>query len=353
MVGRANGRSISAFTTALPRNSSRTSTHAISVPITTLIRVTTTDTPTVSSSAARACGEVTSLQNWLSPPSSDFCTTAASGSSTITLSQTTAIPPTNGGRDRLRVEERAGRAPGSASALLGSGNPQALLDLGDDAARRIEELRHHLVPAPHVVDREEAGGRWELALVDERGHHRPVAPLGEDLLRRIRVQPVDELLRGRLEEVRPVVDALGVALADHERDHRVGDEAVPLVLVPVRVHEPGLHDLVHVGRERELDDVRGEARHNGPCLVAGGAEGLAEGHALAGRRLLESRDELAVGLLRRRVGHEGDLAATAAVGRSATPGHAHDGGQRRDGGQEADDGSLPHSLLNSLSRSSL
>src|SRR5437763_7265693 len=202
MVGRANGRSISAFTTALPRNSSRTSTHAISVPITTLIRVTTTDTPTVSSSAARACGEVTSLQNWLSPPSSDFCTTAASGSSTITLSQTTAIPPTSGGRDRLLAEERAGRAPGSASALLGSGDSQPLLDLGDDPVARIEELRHHLVPAAHVVDREEAGGRGELALVHERGHNRSVAALGEDLLRRVGVQPVGELLRGRLRVLR-------------------------------------------------------------------------------------------------------------------------------------------------------
>ena len=44
MVGSANGRSISALTTRLPGNSSRTSTQAISVPMTTLITATTTDT---------------------------------------------------------------------------------------------------------------------------------------------------------------------------------------------------------------------------------------------------------------------------------------------------------------------
>src|SRR3954454_10836096 len=129
IVGSANGRSISAFTTALPRKSSRTSTHAISVPITTLMSVTITDTPTVSSSAATACRLLMSCQNWLSPPSNALSTTAASGSSTITLSQTTAIPPASGGRDRL-LAERAPKAPGSASALLCSGDPQPLLDLG-------------------------------------------------------------------------------------------------------------------------------------------------------------------------------------------------------------------------------
>ena len=40
IVGSANGRSISALTSALPRNSSRTSTQAISVPITASIAAT-------------------------------------------------------------------------------------------------------------------------------------------------------------------------------------------------------------------------------------------------------------------------------------------------------------------------
>ena len=44
IVGSANGRSISALTSCLPRKSSRTSTQAISVPMTTLIRATTTET---------------------------------------------------------------------------------------------------------------------------------------------------------------------------------------------------------------------------------------------------------------------------------------------------------------------
>ena len=54
IVGSANGRSISALTNALPRKSSRTSTHAISVPVTTLIKATIAEMTTVMISAARA-----------------------------------------------------------------------------------------------------------------------------------------------------------------------------------------------------------------------------------------------------------------------------------------------------------
>ena len=45
-----------AFITALPRNSSRISTQAVIVPSTALISATTSDAPSVSFSAATACG---------------------------------------------------------------------------------------------------------------------------------------------------------------------------------------------------------------------------------------------------------------------------------------------------------
>lgn len=51
----ANGRSISALTTPLPRKSSRTRTQAISVPNTALMATTTAEATTVSASAATAC----------------------------------------------------------------------------------------------------------------------------------------------------------------------------------------------------------------------------------------------------------------------------------------------------------
>ncbi len=84
-MGSAKGRSISELTKFLPRNSSRTSTHAISVPVNAFMTATTTDAISVSFSDATACSFVTAVQNASIPPSSDRDTTAASGISTMTL----------------------------------------------------------------------------------------------------------------------------------------------------------------------------------------------------------------------------------------------------------------------------
>ncbi len=89
IVGSANGRSISPLTIRLPGNSSRTSTQAISVPITALMAATTSETISVRRIAACACGVVTASQNAATPPSSDCTTTAASGIRTISVSQAT------------------------------------------------------------------------------------------------------------------------------------------------------------------------------------------------------------------------------------------------------------------------
>src|SRR6478752_4228264 len=122
MVGRANGRSISAFTRLLPRKSSRTRTQATSVPMTTLTRATTADAPRVTRSAARAAGAVTASHSSPRPPESAVNVKAARGSSTMMLSQSTATPIPRGPTVPVTRRIRAGRprldgpeAPGPVS----------------------------------------------------------------------------------------------------------------------------------------------------------------------------------------------------------------------------------------------
>ena len=75
---------MTAFTMRLPRKSSRTSTHAISVPKAALRSTTIADTIKVSLIAATACGLVTSRQKALRPPLVDRASSAAIGNSTST-----------------------------------------------------------------------------------------------------------------------------------------------------------------------------------------------------------------------------------------------------------------------------
>ena len=62
IVGSANGRSMIALTTFLPRKSSRTSTQAMIVPVTALIPATISAATRLSSSAETACESETTLQ---------------------------------------------------------------------------------------------------------------------------------------------------------------------------------------------------------------------------------------------------------------------------------------------------
>src|SRR6516162_6065181 len=96
-----------ALTAGLPGKSSRTSTHAISVPKNAFTSTTSADARSVSLIAASACGLETSLPNALAP----------------------------------RARRCSARGPGSGSAegLFGSGDPQRLLDLGDNARFGFEE----------------------------------------------------------------------------------------------------------------------------------------------------------------------------------------------------------------------
>jgi hypothetical protein len=95
IVGSANGRSITAFTALCPRNASRTSTHAMSVPKTALTAATTNDATSVSFRAATACGELIASQNELP---AERATSAASGSRTTIDRYPVASPARSAGR---------------------------------------------------------------------------------------------------------------------------------------------------------------------------------------------------------------------------------------------------------------
>src|SRR5205823_6558909 len=108
----------------------------------------------VNFNALTDCLLETVSQKCAMPPSVDFATTAASGRSTIRLSQTVATPrPRAPGRPAAAAARRRGSARVSAS--LGSGDSCGLFDLRDRALGRVEEVGHHLVPAAEVVDREQ------------------------------------------------------------------------------------------------------------------------------------------------------------------------------------------------------
>src|SRR5262249_33269557 len=153
IVGSANGRSITAFTTARPRKRSRTRTHATRVPANALNAATTIEIVRLSFSAARAWGAGTASQNAPRPPSSERATTAASGMSTMTLSQMVAIPRDSrwAGRVPGVAEESARRRAARAGAAgvrasLGSGDPRGLFDLRHGALVGAEELVVDLRP---------------------------------------------------------------------------------------------------------------------------------------------------------------------------------------------------------------
>ena len=116
IVGSANGRSMIALTNALPGNSSRTSTQAMSVPKTTLIRATTSETHTVIVSASIAASSVMASQKPLQPLSNDCTVIAASGSSTMTLSHSQATPIWAGDTP-LKVRDRPRNPPGAPAPV--------------------------------------------------------------------------------------------------------------------------------------------------------------------------------------------------------------------------------------------
>src|SRR6266516_1414856 len=432
IVGSANGRSMIALTSDFPRNSSRTSTHAVIVPSTAFRSDTATAVPMVNFKAATDSGLETASQKPCDPAFVDSHTRAAMGSTTRPARKVVTKP-----RDRavpaLSPEARTRRGAGAATlALLASDAADPALDPRHDARLRIEEALLHLVPAaePELVDRELARPHRELlpVLREHARHYRPVAPIREDLLcgrspqeseELVRLVPVRARLRdsdgildqdrrlrddegevlpllltaeglvlvreqdvtpagqervhrvasalvlgddvleepeevglclpvrlallppgavgghdvparasrlegggrddldARPDEVVPALDVLRVAVPHDEDDHRVGDHALVGLLLPLRIDDAGLRELIHVRGEGELDDVGLEARDDRPRLVARGPIGLGERDAVAVGRLPERGDEGRVRVARSRVRDEAQRHASISCWRGA------------------------------------
>src|SRR5438270_11282690 len=82
-----------------------------------------------------------------------------------------------------------------ARSSFGGRDPQALLDLRHDALVRVEELIRNLRPAAELRDLEQSARRRVAGLVHEARDHGPVAVVGIDPLRLLRMQEVYERLR--------------------------------------------------------------------------------------------------------------------------------------------------------------
>src|SRR5215210_7112429 len=226
MVGNAKGRSISTSTSRFPRNWSRTNTQAMSVPMTRFTRATMRPETMVSRRADAASGAVTESQKPLTPSSEARHATAARGIRTSRLSQVVAKPtprPTPArGRRRRGGSGPTSRGGGSSVVVLANRHADVLLDVGHDAALRVEELLRDVGPAAEVRDGEERlrGGELDAPGVDAVDH-RPVPVLGENPLGRGGVEVLEERL-GLLGVLGGLGDGHGVL----DQDGGVRDDVV-------------------------------------------------------------------------------------------------------------------------------
>src|SRR5262245_35923377 len=170
-----------AFTIDLPRKSSRTSTHAVIVPSTALIREIRIDAPTVSFSAATASGLEIESQKPPAPSFVDSQVSAASGSTT-TIERKVMTKP----RDRAvpaLSPRRTRDGCATPTSTLASCAAHLPLDPRHHALVGIEEVLLHPVPAAEaeLIDRElPRPGRELLAvLLEDALQDRPVAAVSE------------------------------------------------------------------------------------------------------------------------------------------------------------------------------
>jgi hypothetical protein len=158
----------------------------------------------------------------------------------------------------------------------------------------------------------------DLGPVD--GHDVPASSAGGG---RVRVDHVDV----RIREIVEAGDVLRVARTDHQGHDRVGDDSLVLILVPVGRDDAGVDQTLHVGLERELDDVGRLAGLDRAALVARGPKRVGEVDVLAVGCLLEGRLEaLLVGLLWGRVRHHAERASARTARGDADSCPESDGG---------------------------
>src|SRR3954447_17087136 len=114
---------MTAFTKDFPQNSSRTRTHAITVPNSAFVIDTSTASPSESLRAATASGDDATSQNEPTPSARDAQTSAAIGNTTSTERYVVVKPSSNGvpKARRFRGARNAspthGRAPPRAGRL--------------------------------------------------------------------------------------------------------------------------------------------------------------------------------------------------------------------------------------------
>src|SRR5581483_1475182 len=238
IVGSANGRSITAFTSDLPRNRSRTSTHAINVPKTALTSATTAAITSVSFSAATPSGLETASQKPEAPSSRDAHTSAAIGSATISERKPVTKP-------RERADEAlslAGTATETA-ALAASRTTDLLLDPDHQAGLQVEPALVCRAPAAEVLvrDPEDARPRGVLRgeLLRDRRVDGPPPGLAEQALGDRALREADELVR--LVPVLAVLQHCDRQLDQHRlaRDH----------VLDVRAGRPRGQRLALVGQQ--------------------------------------------------------------------------------------------------------
>src|SRR5215831_6390717 len=194
---------MTAFTSDLPRKSSRTSTHAVTVPRTASIRATMNAAPNVSLSAASASGLETTCQKACMPLCFDNQRRAAMGRTTMTPRYVEMTPTDRAVLPRPPTPTRREIVAADTAMLLMGRAPHSLLDLDHPAGHRIEPDLVHLEPAAEEVVAD-VEGRARLVLLAPAREVGPLQDLLRDravavgredalLLRRVRIR--DERLR--------------------------------------------------------------------------------------------------------------------------------------------------------------
>src|SRR5439155_17059877 len=193
------------LTIDLPRNSSRTSTQAVTVPSTPLIRTTMKAVPKVSLSAPTASGLEIACQNVSAPSRFDSQTRAAIGRTTITVRNVESTPTDRAVLPRPAARILLGGAAVDAVTELMGGTSDRSLDSNHPSAVQVEPHPVDLPPAAEepVVDAEGRAGvvllapTREVRALQHRLGDRAIAVGGEDPLLLGRVHVLDKGPGGR------------------------------------------------------------------------------------------------------------------------------------------------------------